>query len=496
MPKKAPKAAPKNKLYYGDNLDVMRAHIKDESIDIIYLDPPFNSKRSYSAIFKSPEDNSESDAQIVAFEDTWHWGQKAEEEYQQIIDLAPSEVVDVMQSLRAFLGENDMMAYLTMMANRLLQMHRILKQDGKIFLHCDPTASHYLKIVMDSIFGKTNFKNEIIWHYKRWPTKSSHLQRMHDVILFYAKDADICEINTVYQSPSASTLKRWGNSKQVASFSEDGKRNPNTESGKASEGTPLDDVWDIPVIAPVSHERLGYPTQKPLALLDRILAISESEDCVVLDPFCGCGTALHASEKRKLNWIGIDITHLAVNLIENRIKTAFPKAEFEVIGTPKDIAGAVDLAKRDKYQFQWWASALIGAQPYQGKKKGADGGIDAIKYFTDEKGPAKKILVSVKGGANVDVKMIREFENVIRSNGAEIGIFITLSKPTKPMVTEAAKAGFYHSKRFAKNYPRVQIMTIEELMNSSKPDFPDLSAGTLNAKPAQREQEEAAGLFD
>lgn len=474
----------------------MRQHLKDETVDVIYLDPPFNSKRSYSAIFSAP-DGHESDAQITAFEDTWHWGIKAETEYQEIIDNAPSEVVDVLQSLRAFLGENDMMAYLTMMTNRLLEMHRVLKETGSIFLHCDPTASHYLKIIMDAIFGKTNFRNEIIWHYKRWPTRSNRLQRMHDVILYYAKDADNCSFTTLFQSPTASTLKRWGNKKQNVTFDEDGGRLPTIETEEVSSGVPLDDVWDIPVIAPVSAERLGYPTQKPLALLDRILAISKSDNCVILDPFCGCGTALHSAEKMGLNWIGIDITHLAVNLIEKRLKSAFPKSSFEVIGTPKDLAGAMELAKRDKYQFQWWASALIGAQPYQGKKKGADGGIDAIKYFTDEKGPAKKIIVSVKGGENVDVRMIRELENVTRSNNAEIGVFISATKPTKPMLAEAAKAGFYHSKRFKKNFPRIQILTIKDLMEgNARLEHPDLSAGKLNFKAAERNQESQASLFD
>ena len=313
---------PENHLFYGDNLAVLRKEIADESVDLIYLDPPFNSNANYGILFKEPDGKS-SNAQIEAFEDTWHWNDTAEDAFDQVARSGNTKAFDLLNAMRGFLGDNDMMAYLAMMAVRLLELHRVLKPTGSLYLHCDPTASHYLKLLLDAIFGKRHFQNEIIWSYRRWPSVSHRFQRMHDCLLFYTKRETGNLFNTLTVPPSPSSLKRWKGAMQKVIFTAEGARNPTQESG-VSLGVAMNDVWDIPIIAPVSKERLGYPTQKPVALLERIIAASSNEGDVVLDPFCGCGTAVHAAEKLKRQWIGIDVTHLAISLIEKRMKAPSP----------------------------------------------------------------------------------------------------------------------------------------------------------------------------
>lgn len=240
-------------------------------------------------------------------------------------------------------------------------------------------------------------------------------------------------------------------------------------------------ITDIPPIGAKAQERLGYPTQKPQALLERIIAASSNEGDTVFDPFCGCGTAVHAAQKLNRKWIGIDITCLAIALIEGRLKKAFgPSCEFEVHGLPKDLESATDLARRNKYQFQWWAVSLVDAQPFQGKKKGPDTGIDGLKFFQDiDRKEARKIIVSVKGGENLKADDVRSLMAVRDREGAEIGFLISLAEPTKGMIADAASAGFYESPN-GKAYPRVQLLTIEGLLNKTQraehPDYePDLN---------------------
>ncbi len=241
-------------------------------------------------------------------------------------------------------------------------------------------------------------------------------------------------------------------------------------------GVPLQSLWDdLPVINNRSSEFLGYPTQKPLALLERIVRASSSPGDVVMDPFCGCGTAIHAAQKLGRQWIGIDVTHLAISLIERRLKDAFPGIEFHVHGTPKDLDGARDLASRDKYQFQWWALSLIEAQPYAGKKKGADSGIDGIIYFRSDAKTTERAIVSVKGGDNVGVPMVRDLKGVLDREKSPIGVFLTLAEPTQPMRKEAASAGFYTLGE--RQYPRLQIVTLEQALKGAKPAIPLVDAG-------------------
>jgi len=535
-----------NALYFGDNLHVLRdrAQFPDECVDLVYLDPPFNSKRDYNLLFKSPKGH-ESEAQITAFEDSWHWGEQAEREFDEILNGTNTDLAQMVRALRSFLGENDMMAYLTMMANRLLELRRVLKPTGSLYLHCDPTASHYLKIVLDGVFGKTNFRSEIIWKRTTAHSSAKRFAPIHDTIFYYTKSdehqwndvrldyteeyldkyykyddgdgrlywrADLCAAGVRHGSSGKTWRGRDVTAKgmhwkftveKLEELDKEGRIYWPPKEGsmpqykryrKELKGLSLSDLWDdVNRINPVGGERLGYPTQKPLGLLERIIEVSSCEGDVVLDPFCGCGTAVHAAHKLKRKWIGIDITHLAISLIEKRLKQAFPplgdgtpQIEFEVHGTPKDLDAARDLAMRDKYQFQWWAVSLVDAQPFQGKKKGADGGIDGLKFFHDvDRAGARKIVVSVKGGG-IKPDDVRSIMAVRDRESAEIAIFLSLDKPTKAMIADAASAGFYESAT-GKKYPRVQLLTIEGLLEKKqRAEHPDHHPD-LNFKKAKQE---------
>jgi site-specific DNA-methyltransferase (adenine-specific) len=535
-----------NQLYYGDNLRVLRESIATGSVDLTYLDPPFNSKRDYNLLFKSPKGH-QSEAQITAFKDSWHWGQQAENEFHELLHQPNTAVAEMMRALRSFLGENDMMAYLTMMANRLLELHRVLKPTGSLYLHCDPTASHYLKIVLDGVFGKLHFKSELIWKRYGAHSNSNAYGAVHDVLLFYTKSGSFT-FNKQYEPHDEGYVRerfkyadpdgrRWaeqnlGNpavrpnlmyaftakngityahpnngwkytrEKMQQLDNENRLHYPQKEGGRLRlksyqdelQGIQLQDVWtDLVAIGGTSPERLGYPTQKPLALLERIIRTSSNEGDVVLDPFCGCGTAVHAAQKLNRPWVGIDITHLAITLIEKRLKDAFgAKCKFEVHGTPKDLDAARDLAGRDKYQFQWWAVSLVDAQPYQGKKKGADGGIDGLKFFYDvDSKDAQKIVVSVKGG-NLKADDVRALNHVREREKAEIAVFLSLNEPTAGMRADASSAGFYVSAN-GRRFPRIQLLTVNGLLSGTqRAEHPDY-APNLNFKKAKPESTETQG---
>ena len=531
-----------NALYFGDNLDVLRESIKDESVDLIYLDPPFNSNATYNVLFKTPKGH-QSDAQIEAFDDTWHWGPHAEAAFAALMHQPNTDVAEVVRALRAVLGDNDMMAYLAMMAIRLLELHRVLKPTGSLYLHCDPTASHYLKFVLDQVFGVENYRSEIIWKRYGAHNDSKTYGAVHDTIFFYTKTGNFI-FNKQYEAHTDAYVeerfrfadpdgRRWAEQnlaspnprpnltypflakngityqppvngwksslERMTRLDAEGRLHyPKKQDGRLRLKSYLDelpglaaqDIWtDLTAIGGTSPERLGYPTQKPLALLERIVAASSNEGGVVLDPFCGCGTAVHAAEKMKRRWIGIDVTHLAVSLIEKRMKDAFPDIQFEVHGTPKDFDGARNLALRDKYQFQWWACSLVNAQPFQGKKKGADSGIDGLIYFQDDDKLPKKIVVSVKGGENVSVAMVRDFAHVIDREKAAMGFFVTLTDPTKHMVTEGVGTGYYTSPLTGANFPKLQVLTIEGLLSGKeRANYPRMDAGGLTFKKAKKEE--------
>ncbi len=534
-----------NRLYYGDNLTVLKGNFNDESVDLVYLDPPFNSQATYNVLFKSTA-GEKSRAQIEAFEDTWHWGDEAELAFDGVMTSGNSDATEMLRAMRVFLKENDMMAYLTMMAVRLLELHRVLKYTGSIYLHCDSAASHYLRILLDSVFGPTNFRNEIIWKRRVGMSSAVHESNRFgvctDTILFYSKsegtpfhpqyNRDSPEyqsyieerftmvdergrkfqatslVNPAYRPNLIYDYKGYKphpngwmiNKEKMEQWDREGKLYfPKEKDGRirrksyADElrGMPVQNHWtDISEINSQAQERLGYPTQKPVALLERIINASSNEDDIVLDPFCGCGTTIHAAQKLRREWIGIDITHLAISLIEKRLKDAFPGIVFEVHGTPKDLEGARDLAMRDKYQFQWWAVSLVNAIPFGGKKKGADSGIDGLIYFKPEGKTTEKAIVSVKGGDNVNVAMVRDLAHVVDREKAKIGVFITLADSTGPMRTEAVKAGFYET--IYGKYPKIQILTIAELFSGKQPNIPLVDSGSFKkaAKEAVGDQDD------
>ena len=516
-----------NALYYGDNLSVMREHIKDESVDLVYLDPPFNSNADYNVLFRAP-DGRESPAQIEAFADTWHWNETAERAFDETVKSGNTDAADLLVAMLKFLGRNDMMAYLAMMAVRLIELHRVLKRTGSLYLHCDPTASHYLKILLDAVFWKENFRNEITWKRTSAHSDGGRYGKNTDTILFYSKsdhwiwNQQCVEYEDKYRKRfrfSDPDGRLWMDDNATAKGLSGGGYEYEYKSAKSlwrypletmkrldaegrlhftrtggirlkryldeAKGIPLQALWDgIPPINSQAQERLGYPTQKPVALLERIIGASSNEGDVVLDPFCGCGTSVHAAQKLGRRWIGIDVTHLAISLIEKRLKDAFPGVAYEVHGVPKDVDGAADLARRDKYQFQWWAVSLVDAVPFAGKKKGADGGIDGIVYFKPDPKTTERAIVSVKGGESVSVAMIRDLKGVLDRENAPIGIFVTLTAPTKPMVAEAAAAGFYDT-GFG-TFPRLQILTVKDLFAGKKPQIPFGHSEGFKKAPRER----------
>lgn len=537
----------KNKLYYGDNLEILRKYIPGESVDLIYLDPPFNSKATYNVLFAEKNGTAPA-AQVKAFEDFWHWDMKAEETYHEVVTQGPKKLADLLQAFRAFLGQNDMMAYLTMMAIRLVELRRVLKSAGSIYLHCDPTASHYLKLVMDAVFGPKSFINEVTW--KRSSAHSDATQGMRrfgkirDILLVYTKSSNYTW-NTIYTpydkeylekeyrhvAPSGRRYKKtdltaakpggdteydwfikrksvpnsaweadlteeyknplqgyeykairpykgryWAYSKEnMVGFSKEGR----LVYGKTGmprlvqyademPGVPLQDLWDD--ISPASGaEDLGYPTQKPEALLERVIKSSSQQGDLVLDPFCGCGTAVSVSEGLGRRWIGIDITHLAIGLIKRRLTGNFPSdlSPYEVIGVPQDLRSAEALARQDRYQFQYWALNLIDAHPIGEQKMGADKGVDGYINFVDANKDYKKVVVQVKSG-HVSVKQIRDLLGVMAREKAAIGAFITLERPTRNMTEEAVTAGFYEPIQGGPKYPSMQILTIEGLLEGTQ----------------------------
>jgi len=539
-----------NTLYYGDNLDIVQRYIKDESVDLVYLDPPFNSNANYNVLF-AQKDGAQSSAQIQAFEDTWQWDQNAIQTYTREVEKG-GPVADALRAFNLILGDSNMMAYLTMMAPRLQELRRVLKPTGSLYLHCDPTASHYLKVLLDMVFGAENFRNEIVWKRTSAHSSANKFGSIHDAIFLFSKSStftwniqftpfdpeyvstffdqedengrkykrmDLTGAGTTH-GPSGdpwrgldvrSRGRHWAYiPSQLEEFEKQGRIHwPKKEGGMPRlkqypedlKGVPLQDIWsDIKPLHNLSDERLGYPTQKPQELLERIINASSNPGDVVLDPFCGCGTAIEAAQKLGRNWIGIDITHLAIGLIKRRMEDAFGDAlKYEVIGEPTTVDDAITLAEQDKYQFQWWALGLVGARPAD-QKKGADHGIDGRLYFHDDNsGKTKQVILSVKGGQHVNVSHIRDLKGVLEREKAEIGVYISLEEATKPMRAEAAEAGFYHSDTWNRDYPKVQILTIAELLDGRQIDMPPIQQVSQTFKRAKREKGKGAdqlGLLD
>lgn len=476
-----------NTLYYGDNLEILRRYVADESVDLIYLDPPFNSKATYNMLFEE-HDGSKAAAQFQAFEDTWHWDQVASAAYQAVAAHG-GKVSQAITAMRQMLGDTDMLAYLSMMAIRLIELHRVLKPTGSIYLHCDPTASHYLKIIMDSIFGKQNFLNEIIWHYynKFQRGDISMFARDHDVILFYSKESNRSHhFKSIYEKrekPTKQLKRKWDpTTGRIVNLKDENGHVVYDEKTERK----IDDVWRLPYIVPASTEGLGYPTQKPISLLERIIQASSNPGDVVLDPFCGCGTAVVAAQKLGRQWIGIDITHVAITVMKRRlIETFEPDPNFNVIGEPTTVEDAAELAQSDPYQFQWWALGLVGARPIE-EKKGADKGIDGRLYFHEKDGgETKQVIFSVKAG-NITARHVMELHGVIDRENAALGVLITMEEPTKPMRAEAASGGTYTSPWGV--HPKLQILTVGELLDGKKIDMPPVHQVNLTFKRAAKQK--------
>ena len=538
-----------NQLYYGDNLDILRRYVDDDCVDLVYLDPPFNSNQTYNVLFQE-QDGARSASQIKAFEDTWHWDQAAARSYEETLE-AGGQVAEAMRAFQTLLGFNDMLAYLSMMAPRLVELRRVLKPTGSLYLHCDPAASHYLKLLLDAVFGRQQFRNEIIWKRTTTHSDSKTWSRVSDTILFYSNAQRITwntphaphsdeyiaskyrnddgdgrlytldnmtspnpRPNMMYEWKGFSTPpKGWRYSKETMARldqmgriwyptlkdgTHDTSRRPRLKRYlDEMKGGVMGNVWaDIPPINSQARERLGYPTQKPLALLERIIKASSNEGDTVLDPFCGCGTTITAAQKLGRRWIGIDVTRLAVSLIRHRLRDAFDKqCVFEVIGEPTSLQDARTLAQQDPYQFQWWALGLVGARPVE-QKKGADRGIDGRLYFHDEGRGAKtkQVIFSVKAG-RVTVSQVRDLVGVLSREAAQIGVFISLEPPTAPMRQEAASAGFYESP-WGKKYSRLQLLSIEALLSGRDVDYPRAADMTFKkAQPVESDVGRRQGKF-
>jgi len=507
-------------LYYGDNLEVLRKYFPDECVNLVYLDPPFNSKADYNILFKESS-GEESVAQIQAFSDFWHWDKTAEKTYLEIQE--EPKLTDMIQFLHAHLGRNDMMAYLVMMTIRLKELHRVLKSSGSLYLHCDTNASHYLKLVLDSIFGPENFRNEIIWKRFNFHADAQRFGKVADRLLFYSKTD-----NYKFQRQMAPYKEAYIKAK-FTHVDENGRRfrlsdlNPPANRGPVYEfhgvtrawrftkekmlqlekegriytkskvpqlkrfldeleargGAAVHEIWDdIPAINSQAKERIGFQTQKPTKLLQRILLASSIEGDLILDPFCGCGTTIMAAQELRRKWVGIDITHLAISLIRSRLKEihVFANKDYRIIGEPADFESARELAETNPYQFQWWALSLIDARPTgegQQGKKGADKGVDGWLTFREaENINLQRIVVQVKGGVHIGAQIVRDLLGTVQSTKSAMGILITLYEPTEQMKQAAMEAEYYESKTWGHKYPKIQISTIPELLRGSKPILP------------------------
>ena len=451
-----------NTLYYGDCLDIMSG-FPDNYIDLICLDPPFNSNEKYNKVFK--DSGLLIDPQIKAFDDVWLWDDKSAERVERVKNAVANPASKVIAGFEGFIPRSKMLSYTSYMAERLFIMHRILKETGSIYLHCDPYASHYLKLIMDAIFGEKNFRNEIVWSYRRWPVKGNDFQRMHDIILRYSR-GDTWEWNQIYESKAESTLKVFGNKVVKSAYDSVGNRIPSETTDQESKGVPLRDVWDIGIIAPSAKERLGYPTQKPFALYERIIKASSNPGDLVLDPFAGCGTTIEAAAKNGRDVIGIDILPFALRLI-NRYRLA-PNGitPLPIEGVPVDMDTARQLARTAPFKFQDWTISLIDGLASNPQKVGDDG-IDGFGMFLNKPDnmDRKAIIVQVTGAAGSQKAKFDRLHANIRNENAAMGILITLDK-------QAAQRNWKHAldpiQMGETTYAPIQCFSIEEYYRNNE----------------------------
>jgi DNA modification methylase len=498
-----PEKQPKNQLFYGDNLEVLRRHIKDESVDLCYIDPPFNSKRNYNQIYNNI--GKEDQAQAQAFIDTWTWDDIANQGLAEIqenyLGHFTSQSIDLISGLTKVLGKGSLLAYLVSMTLRIAEIYRVLKPTGSFYLHCDQTASHYIKLVCDTIFcpNRGEFRNEIIWCYRKWSINQNQFVHNHDNIFFYTKSENN-NFNVQFVPLSDGTLRRWKGKKQQAVFDKNGKRLAESLETE-SQGSPMSDWWELSIINPAAKERLGYPTQKPEALLERIIKASSNEGDVVLDAYCGCGTTVAVSQRLNRQWIGIDITYQSISLILKRLEDSFGKGVLDHItlnGIPKDMASAQALANksddRTRKEFEKWAILTYSNNRATiNHKKGADKGIDGIAYFRSEKDDPEKIILQVKSG-KVSSRDIRDLQGTMTRENATLGIFITLQKPTKDMIRETKEAGIYKNQFMSAPIDKIRIVTVQEIIEEQK--HLDILLALEVLKSAEKQMEVKQGYLD
>lgn len=504
-----------NTLYLGDCLNVLRESVPDESVDLVYIDPPFNSKRDYNIFF----DDKEIQTQRIAFEDTWTL-KNIQDSLAELHTLTTDNLYFLLLTYQKVAPHA--FPYLTMMSLRILELHRVLKPTGSFYLHCDPTMSHYLKTVCDVVFKESNYRSEIVWERYYGSGSSKSIARKFpvntDTIFFYTKSNDYA-FNQQSKLYADATIKRYDK------FDEDGKRykwenlktyseerlkglidaglakfNPNSKYPvykrflDENKGTPISNLWnDLEFIGTKSPERLGYPTQKPKALLERIIKASSNEGDTVLDGFCGCGTTVDAAESLHRNWIGIDISPIAISLIKRRLKDTYGESlnKFEVRGTPTDEQSAIALWQQNPNAFQdWWLTEFEVFSTTFGTK-GADKGIDGLaQYLSNPKDQSViRAAFQVKGGVNIQSKDIDALLGAMDKHKCELGVFLTIAEPTKPMLDTIAGAGFIEIPGYS--IPRLQILTLKEYFGTKKLKLPSVNitfkAAQLKGKNKQNQ---------
>jgi DNA modification methylase len=480
-------------LYYGDNLEVLRKKIGAETVDLCYIDPPFNSKRNYNQIYNNVGD--EDRAQAQAFMDTWKWDDLANQGYQEIIANADGRfqprLIELIKGLRAVLTQGDLLAYLVSISLRATEIFRVLKPTGSFYFHCDPTASHYLKLVLDSIFCPQggDFQNEIIWSYQTGGASKRRFARKHDVILFYTKSDNFTfNSNEIREPRTEKSLKRAQNPTGARITVEDVDKLPT-------------DVFQIPALNPMAVERLGYPTQKPEALLARIIMASSNEGDVVLDAYCGCGTTVAVAQRLKRKWIGIDITFQSISLVLRRLEKAFGPEVVKLImtdGIPRDMRSAQSLAHRQddrlRKEFEkWTVLTYTNNRAVINEKKGADAGIDARAYFMTGKSDNAKVIFQVKSGG-VKRGDIATLRGDMGREDAALAVLITLEDPSKPMVNEAKAAGQYRHETMGRNYDRIGIVTVQEILDGARLELP-MSVDVVKAAKEALDPDRQPELF-
>lgn len=496
-----------NHLYYGDNLDNLRKYVRDESVDLCYINPPFNSKRNYNQIYNNI--GNEDLAQTQAFIDTWNWDDLAIKGFGEIISnergLFTHQIINLILGLEKVLGMSSLLAYLISMTLRVAEIHRVLRENGCFFLHCDPTASHYLKLILDAIFCPNGgqFQNEIIWCYSIGGKSKARFGRKHDGILFYTKNNN--DSHTFNQS--GAKIPRKINSHMKAGVDSDGREyqeKKDRKSGKVyryylDEGKIAEDYWvDIETLNREDKERLGYPTQKPEALLERIIRTFSNEDDVILDAYCGCGTTVSVAQRLNRKWIGIDITYQSISLILKRLEDTHGSDVLNTInlaGIPRDMRGAEELATNNKddrvrKEFEKWAVLTYSKNRAAiNQKKGADKGIDGWGFFPITDKQFGRIVFQVKSG-KVSTKDIRDLLGTITREKADLGIFVTLQSPSKDMLKEAKTYGSYYYGLMNQDIPKVQIATIQDMLEKGLTLNMPLVAGVLKSAPRHVEGEQ------